>query len=49
MACEDAVALAAALAAHPDDPGRAFAAYEAVRRPRTEETVAASAQLLIDP
>lgn len=46
MALEDAVALAAALAAHPGDPGRAFAAYEAERRPRTEETVAASARLV---
>jgi 2-polyprenyl-6-methoxyphenol hydroxylase-like FAD-dependent oxidoreductase len=48
MALEDAVALAGALAAHPDDPDAAFAAYEAERRPRTEETVAASARLVAD-
>jgi 2-polyprenyl-6-methoxyphenol hydroxylase-like FAD-dependent oxidoreductase len=48
MALEDAVALAAAFAAHPDDPDRAFTAYEAERRPRTEETVAASARLVTD-
>jgi 2-polyprenyl-6-methoxyphenol hydroxylase-like FAD-dependent oxidoreductase len=48
MALEDAVALAGALAAHPDDVDAAFAAYEAERRPRTEETVAASARMVAD-
>jgi 2-polyprenyl-6-methoxyphenol hydroxylase-like FAD-dependent oxidoreductase len=48
MALEDAVALAAALAAHPDDPAEALAAYESGRRPLTEETVAASARLVTD-
>jgi 2-polyprenyl-6-methoxyphenol hydroxylase-like FAD-dependent oxidoreductase len=46
MALEDAVALAAALAADQDRPERALAGYEAERRPRTEETVAASARLV---
>ncbi|WP_433378075.1 FAD-dependent monooxygenase [Actinoplanes sp. CA-142083] len=44
MALEDAVELASALAAHAE-PAEAFAAYEAVRRPRTEEMVAASARM----
>jgi 2-polyprenyl-6-methoxyphenol hydroxylase-like FAD-dependent oxidoreductase len=44
MAIEDAVALAAALRAHPE-PATAFAAYSARRRAQTEQTVAASAQL----
>jgi 2-polyprenyl-6-methoxyphenol hydroxylase-like FAD-dependent oxidoreductase len=48
MALEDAVALAHALAAHPEDPDEAFAAYEAERRPRTEEAVAGSARLVTD-
>jgi 2-polyprenyl-6-methoxyphenol hydroxylase-like FAD-dependent oxidoreductase len=48
MALEDAVALAAALAAHPGEPERAFAAYEGERRPRTEETAAASARMTAD-
>jgi 2-polyprenyl-6-methoxyphenol hydroxylase-like FAD-dependent oxidoreductase len=43
MALEDAVALAAALREHAD-PAKAFAAYTAQRRPKVEETVAASAR-----
>ncbi|WP_034216070.1 FAD-dependent oxidoreductase [Actinoplanes subtropicus] len=45
MALADAVALAGALSVH-DDPAGAFAAYVAARRPRTEETVAASARMV---
>ncbi|MFI5841265.1 FAD-dependent oxidoreductase [Catenuloplanes sp. NPDC051500] len=45
MALADGVALAAALSAHPDEPARAFAAYETLRRAETEENVAASAAL----
>jgi 2-polyprenyl-6-methoxyphenol hydroxylase-like FAD-dependent oxidoreductase len=48
MALEDAVALAEALGAHAD-PAGAFAAYVAARRPRTEETVAASARMVAGP
>jgi 2-polyprenyl-6-methoxyphenol hydroxylase-like FAD-dependent oxidoreductase len=48
MALEDAVELGAALAGH-GDRAAAFAAYEAVRRPRTEETVAASARMGAGP
>lgn len=44
MALEDAVELATALAREPD-PAAAFTAYEGIRRPRTEETVAASARM----
>ena len=45
MALEDAVALAEALGAAAE-AARAFAAYVAERRPRTEETVAASARMV---
>ena len=48
MALEDAVALADALGAQVE-PARAFAAYVAERRPRTEETVAASARMVAGP
>jgi 2-polyprenyl-6-methoxyphenol hydroxylase-like FAD-dependent oxidoreductase len=48
MALEDAVALAAALGEHAE-PAAAFAAYVARRRPRTEETVAASARMGTGP
>jgi 2-polyprenyl-6-methoxyphenol hydroxylase-like FAD-dependent oxidoreductase len=48
MALEDAVELATALAREPD-PAAAFVAYEEIRRPRTEETVAASARMAGGP
>lgn len=42
LALEDAQALAAAMQAHPDDLGGAFATYETVRRPVTEKLVRAA-------
>ncbi|MBX3268749.1 MAG: FAD-dependent monooxygenase [Sandaracinaceae bacterium] len=39
MAIEDAIVLARALAAHPTDHARAFAAYERARMPRTSRIV----------
>ncbi|WP_033338320.1 FAD-dependent monooxygenase [Catenuloplanes japonicus] len=45
MALADAVALAEALSAHPDDVQTAFTTYETRRRAETEENVAASAAL----
>jgi 2-polyprenyl-6-methoxyphenol hydroxylase-like FAD-dependent oxidoreductase len=44
MALEDAVVLARCLSEQPD-AARAFAAYEAIRREPTEQTVAASARM----
>jgi len=40
MALEDAIALAKALRAQPDQPAAAFASFEAARRPRAERVVA---------
>ncbi|HWV81930.1 MAG TPA: FAD-dependent monooxygenase [Hyphomicrobiaceae bacterium] len=44
MALEDAMVLADALAAEPDDPARALKAYEATRRARVDAIVATSRQ-----
>jgi 2-polyprenyl-6-methoxyphenol hydroxylase-like FAD-dependent oxidoreductase len=44
MALADAVALARCLSEQPD-AGRAFTAYEAIRREPTEQTVAVSARM----
>jgi salicylate hydroxylase len=44
MALEDAVVLADALAAHPEDPAGALKAYEAARQPRVNAIVATSRQ-----